>query len=209
MLARFPAGAPRFFYMSGITVQPEAEEPWNRAKWQAEEAIRGSGLTWTMVRACWTFGPGDQALNRILQYSDYLPFVPLFGRGDAPLTPLFVEDLGRFFALAIERPEQSADTTFGLGGPNVVTLNEFLQLAMEVMGRRRPLLHILKPIGKLQGVLLSLLPGQILSASAVDFVTQGGAVSEADRRLLAERFPDFALTPLREALQTYLLPRTA
>lgn len=203
-LARFPQGSPRFLYMSGITVSPGAKEPWNRAKWQAEEAIRGSGLDWTIVRCCWAYGPNDTALNRILGYSDYLPFVPIFGDGKAVLTPVFVEDIGRLFALIIAGPEQSRDTTFALGGPDRLALNEFLQSALAAMGRRRPILRIPKPLGKLQGAMLQRLPGRPLSPAAVDFVSQGGAVTDDDRRLLRERFASFQPTPVIEGLAGYL-----
>jgi NADH dehydrogenase len=206
-LARFPDGSPRFLYMSGITVSAEAREPWNRAKWQAEEAIRGSGLDWTIVRGCWAYGRDDTALNRILHYSDHLPFVPIFGRGNEPLTPLFVEDIGRLLALLVAEPDKGRDTTFGLGGPDVVSLNEFLRLALEIMGRRRPILRIPKPVGKIQGALAQHLPGRPLTPDAVEFVSQGGAVTAADRGLLAVRFPEFRTTPLREGLVSYLRPR--
>lgn len=203
-LARYPEGAPRFLYMSGISVSPESSYVWDRAKWQAEEAIRGSGLTWTIVRSCWAYGPNDAALNRILHYSDYLPFVPVFGDGQEPLTPVFVEDIGHLFTLLVDAPEKAADTTFRLGGPDEVTLNQFLRLALEVWGRRRLILHIPKPLGKLQGGVMQYFPGRPLTPAAVDFVAQPGAVSEADRAFLAERFPEFRTTPVREGLESYL-----
>ncbi len=203
-LGRFPEGAPRFLYMSGVTVSVEAREPWNRAKWQAEEAIRGSGLDWTIVRSCWAYGRNDAALSRILHYSDRLPFVPIFGGGNEPLTPVLVEDVGRLFALVVADPDKSRDTTFCLGSPDVVTLNEFLRLALQAMGRHRPILHIPKPVGKIQGALMQYLPGRPLTPDAVDFVSQGGAVTDADRQLLAERFPEFRTTPVREGLESYL-----
>lgn len=202
--ARFPEGSPHLFYISGISVSAERREPWNRAKWQAEEAIRGYGLDWTIVRSCWAYGRDDTALNRILGYSSYLPFVPIFGRGQEPLTPVFVEDIGRLLALLAAEPGKGRDTTFNFGGPDVLTLNEFLRLALEEMGRRRPILHIPKPVGKIQGALMQHLPGRPLSPAAVDFVSQGGAVTEADRQLLAARFPQFTPTPAREGLGGYL-----
>ncbi len=203
-MARFPDGAPHFLYMSGISASEDGPEPWNRAKWQAEEAIRGSGLDWTIVRGSWAYGPADSALNRIIGYSDLLPFVPIFGRGEDPLTPVFVEDIGRLFVLLVENPDRAIDTTFGLGGPDVVTLNEFLRVALTTMGRRRPILHIPVPLGKLQGALMQHLPGRPLTPDAVDFVSQGGTATQADRQLLAERFPEFRTTPLQEALASYM-----
>jgi NADH dehydrogenase len=203
-MARFPDGAPRFLYMSGISVSPDSPHSWDKAKWQAEEAIRGSGLDWTIVRGSWAYGPHDAALNRILHYSDRLPFVPIFGGGNEQLTPVFVEDIGRLFVLLVEDPGKSADTTFGLGSPDTVTLNEFLQTALETMGRRRPILHIPMSIGKIQGALMQYLPGRPLTPDAVDFVAQAGAATDVDRALLAERFPGFRATPVSEGLRSYL-----
>jgi nucleoside-diphosphate-sugar epimerase len=199
-MARFGKETPRFLYMSGISVSEEARTTWDRAKWQAEQAIKGSGLNWTIVRSSWAYGPHDTALNRILGYSNYLPFVPIFGDGNGPLTPVHVEDVGRLFAGLLARPEETTDCTFGLGGPETVTLNQFLQLALDIMGRRRPILHIPKTIGKVQSGLMQYLPGRPLSPDAVDFVSQAGAATEADRGFLAERVPDFQTTPLRKGL---------
>jgi nucleoside-diphosphate-sugar epimerase len=203
-LARFPNGAPRFVYVSGISVSADSPFSWSQAKWQAEEAIRGSGLDWTIVRGSWAYGPTDAALNRILHYSDHLPFVPIFGSGNELLTPLFVEDIGRLLVLVVAESDKGQDTTFGLGGPDLVTLNELLLLALRAMGRRRPILHIPKPVGKIQATLMQYLPGRPLTPDAVDFVSQGGTATEADRRLLAERFPEFQPTPLRDGLGSYL-----
>ncbi len=201
---RAQSSPPRFLYMSGITVAPTAREPWNKAKWEAEETIRASGLPWTIVRGCWAYGPSDTALNRILHYSDYLPFVPIFGTGDEPLSPLFVEDIGRFFTLLIEQPDRSTDTTFALGGPDTVSLVEFLQMALHALGRRRPILRIPRSIGRAQAALAQHLPGRPLTPDAVDFVSQGGALSEDERRLLVERFPAFETTPVVKGLASYM-----
>ncbi len=195
---------PRFLYMSGISVSQAATQPWNRAKWQAEQAIRSSGLEWTIVRGCWAYGRNDAALNRLLGYSDLLPFVPIFGDGREPLSPLFIEDVGRFFTLLMTQPEQGRDTTFGLGGPDEVTLVEFLELALRAMGRRRPILRIPKPIGRLQGAFMQHLPGRPLTPGAVDFVSQAGALSVEESALLQERLPEFRATPVRVGLWSYL-----
>ena len=191
------ASSPRFLYQSGITTSATSPYTWDQAKWQAEEAVKQSGADWTIVRCCWAFGRNDTALNRIIGYSDYLPFVPIFGNGQEPLTPVFVEDIGRLYALLVDNPDRARNTIYGLGGPDLVTLDQFLHLALRAMGRARPILHIPKPIGKVQGAVMYRLPGKPLSPAAVDFVAADGAVTEADRRLLAERFPEFRATPVQ------------
>ena len=60
---------------------------------------------------------------------------------------------------------------------------EFLRLALTVMGRERPILHIPKSVGKVQGALMQHLPGRPLSPDAVDFVSQAERSHRSDRRL--------------------------
>jgi uncharacterized protein YbjT (DUF2867 family) len=198
------AGLPRFLYQSGISTSASSPYTWDQAKWQAEEAVKKSGAEWTIVRCCWAFGRNDTALNRIIGYSDYLPFVPVFGDGQEPLTPVFGEDIGRLYALLVDNPDRARNTTYGLGGPDLVTLDQFLHLTLRAMGRARPILHIPKSVGKIQGAILYRFPGKPLSPAAVDFVAADGAVTDEDRRLLAERFPEFRATPVKEGLESYL-----
>ena len=41
------AGVRQIVYISGAGAAPDADRHWFRAKWRAEEAVRGSGGTWT------------------------------------------------------------------------------------------------------------------------------------------------------------------
>ena len=52
------------FYLSGAGAAADARQQWFRAKWRAEQAVRGSGLAWTILRPTWIYGPGDASLNR-------------------------------------------------------------------------------------------------------------------------------------------------
>ncbi len=200
-ITRFTQRAPHFLYLSGVTVREGAANMWDRAKWQAEEAIKGSGLDWSIVRASPAYGPEDKSFNRLIGYSDYQPFVAIFGDGNEKLTPGYVGDVGRIFARLLEERDRVRDLTLPFGGPQVVTMNDLLRTMLEVMGRRRRLLHIPKPVGKAQAFVLQFLPGRFLTPDAVEFSAQGGV---ADLTRLRETFPDFELTPLREGLASYL-----
>jgi nucleoside-diphosphate-sugar epimerase len=198
--------APRLLYVSGITVSASSPYTWDQAKWLAEEAIWASGLEWTIVRCSPAYGPNDVSFNRLLGYSDFLPFVPIFGDGKSLLTPVFGDDIGRLFALLVANPERCRNTTFGLGGPDEVSIDEFLRLALRAMERVRAVLHIPKSVGKVQGAVMQFLPGRPLSPAAVDFVAAPAAATDADRQWLAEEFPEFKPTTVREGLKSYLRP---
>ena len=78
--------------------RPEGRH-WFRAKWRAETAVRESGLTYTIIRPSWVYGPEDNSLNRFLGMSRFLPFVPLIGNsGKQMMQPVFVDDVGRAVA---------------------------------------------------------------------------------------------------------------
>ena len=97
-------------YVSGAGAAPDAERHWFRAKWRAEEAVRASGLAWTVVRPTWIYGPRDVSLNRFVGFARSLGMVPLTNRGRQLLAPVFVDDVARLLADTLEDPAaESAD----------------------------------------------------------------------------------------------------
>jgi uncharacterized protein YbjT (DUF2867 family) len=84
------AGVKRFIYMSGAGAAPNAEKHWFRFKWMAEQHLVGSGLEWVIIRPTWVFGRDDHALNRLLGFTRFLPFLPLFGDGRQSMQPVFL-----------------------------------------------------------------------------------------------------------------------
>jgi len=193
------AGVKRYVYLSGAGAAPEGPH-WFRAKWRAETAVRESGLTYTILRPSWVYGPEDRSLNRFLGISRFLPFVPLIGNaGKQRMQPVFIDDVGRAVAESLDNPA-AADQIFELGGPDVMSMTEVVRTALQVAGRKRLLLSSPKPIMKLVASVLQFAPGRPLTTDAVDFIT-GDAVGDpaAIQRALSLR-----LTPLREGLATYL-----
>jgi uncharacterized protein YbjT (DUF2867 family) len=195
------AGVRRFVYLSGVGAAPDAPQHWFRHKWQAEEYLRQSGIDWVVVRPTWVYGPDDNSLNRILGFGSFLPVIPTFGDGKQAMQPVFVEDVARVVADAALKPEAGGHV-FELGGPEVMTMDDVFRTALEVQGRRRPILH--QPIfaGKAIGSLASMLPlaRKPLSADSVEFITQPAVADNSE----VEAVLHPKLTPLREGLATYL-----
>jgi NADH dehydrogenase len=200
------AGVRRFVYVSGAGAAPAAPKHWFRFKWQAEQYLANGGLEWTILRQTWVYGPNDKSLNRLLKFGRFLPFIPMFGDGQQAMQPVFIDDVGRVLADAALRPE-AANQLFEIGGPDVMTMNDVLKTALDVMGKKRPILHQPVAVGKALGTLLSLLPSPPLppmpiSADAVDFIAEP-AVADTTR---LQQVLQPQLTPFREGLATYLAP---
>ncbi len=198
------AGVHTYIYLSGAGAAPDGKYHWLRAKWQAEEAVRRSGLRYTIIRPSWVYGPEDRALNRFVAFARRLPFVPVIGNGRQRLQPVFIDDVVRVVVDSLEHPA-AANQTFEIGGPKVLTMDEVLRTMLAVLGKQRPLVHIPAGLMRLVGRLMDLVPlaGRPLSADAVTFITMDAL---ADTTALLRAFPDLRLTPLREGLATYLHP---
>lgn len=193
------AGVRRFVYVSGVGAAKDADQHWFRYKWEAEKYLQDSGLEWSIIRPTWVFGPEDPSLNRFLGFAKLLPFVPMFGDGNQPMQPVFIDDVGRVVADAALKPE-AANTLFEIGGPEVMSMNDVIKTALDVLGKKKLLLHQPVFVGKTIGVLASILPSPPLSADAIDFITHPAvADNSALMRVLKPQ-----LTPLREGLATYL-----
>ena len=195
------AGVGAVAYLAGAGAAPDADRHWFRAKWRAEEAIRASGLRWTIVRPTWIFGPRDVSLNRFLGFARRLPAVPLTNFGRQPMAPVFVEDAARLVADAMSDPA-AAGEVLELGGPETMPMREVVATALRVAGLRRPILPGPAPLLKLAALPLTLLPEPPLTPDAVDFIN---APATVDVDALQARMPR-RLMPLDEALRTYLVP---
>ena len=193
------AGVRRFVYLSGVGASQSAAKHWFRFKWQAEQAVRTSGLEWVVLRPTWVYGPGDHSLNRILGFGRFLPFIPTFGNGRQAMQPVFIDDVSHVAADCALKAE-ATDQLFELGGPDVMTMDAVFKTALEVSGKRRPILHQPVAAGKLLGRLAAVLPSPPLSADAIDFITSPAVADNTN--LMRVLNPE--LTPLREGLATYL-----
>jgi uncharacterized protein YbjT (DUF2867 family) len=192
-------GVRRFVYLSGAGAGQGREQPWFKAKDQAEAAIRETGMEHVLLRPSWIYGPGDRSMNRFVFFCRYLPVVPVIGDGKTPVQPISVKDVARCVAESAWREDATAKA-LELGGPERLTMDEIIRTVQRVLGKRRPLLHHPVKIMKLLVKPMALLPSPPLSPSAIDFITQE---VEVDPRPAMEYF-GFTFRKLEDGLREYL-----
>jgi NADH dehydrogenase len=138
------AGVQRYIHMSALGARPdESATSYHRTKWQAEELVRGSGLPAAILRPSLISGPESAPIRVLRQLHRWSPVIPIFGDGQFPIQPIWIEDVTLAFALALERADVVG--TFELGGPAVLTYEEFVRTIGRAAGQPRPLIHI--PLG--------------------------------------------------------------
>jgi uncharacterized protein YbjT (DUF2867 family) len=152
-------GIRRFVHMSALGTRRGAASRYHRSKWAAEEAVRASGLGWTIFRPSIIYGRGDGFVTTLASMVRRLPAVPVIGSGRGRIQPVPVDQVAAGFAGALEMPE-TIDQTYEVGGPQPVTLIELLDLIGDALGRRR-VRKVHMPLGAMTPLtrLLHPLPG--------------------------------------------------
>lgn len=195
------AGVERVVYLSGVGADTDSDRPWFRAKAMAERAVREGPFAHSIVRPSWVYGPGDRSLNLFARMVRWTPglFVQL-GDGGQRLNPVFVDDVAAAVAAEVDRTD-GGDALFDVGGPVTYTMDGVVRVLMDVLGRRKPIVHMPLGLARAGAAVAEILPGRPLSRDAIEFATQGAV---ADLRTLREHHPDLPLTPLPDALESYL-----
>jgi uncharacterized protein YbjT (DUF2867 family) len=152
------AGVPRVVHMSALGTRPDARSRYHQTKWQAEEAVRSSGLGWTIFRPSLICGPGDGFVSVLARMVRRLPVVPVLGSGRYRLQPVAVEHVAEGFARALHTPA-SAGQTYEVGGPVPYPFVELLDQIGAALGRAR-VRRVHVPLGLVKAVTpaLQLLP---------------------------------------------------
>lgn len=129
----------RLMVLSHLGASPSSGYTLLRIKGQVEEAVKASGLAYTIFRSGIVFGPGDSFVNGIallLRANPFLFFQP--GQGEGLLHPIYIDDLVEALARSLEHLD-TVDQVLNIGGPEYITFNEMVRTVMRVTRARRAL----------------------------------------------------------------------
>jgi NADH dehydrogenase len=156
------AGVRRFVHMSALGTTEESKElvPYYGAKWENEQQVQGSGIPYVIFRPSFVFGADGGILPTFVKVAKLTPVTPIIGSGRRRIQPIWADDLAKYFADAVAR-EDVAGRLFELGGPDVISWNEFWERLKRAHGIRRPSLHIPVGLMKVNALLTERLPGDI------------------------------------------------
>jgi NADH dehydrogenase len=171
---------------------PGAEQiPYYAAKRAMEDAVRGSGIGYAILRPSFVFGPDGGALPRFGRIVRFAPAVPVPGSGTQRIDPIWVEDVARAVSLALDRDDS---IEVELGGPEAVSWNELWLRIAKTLRKRRRLVHLPVSLLRPQAAVLERLPNPPLTRDqlrmlelADNVVADGGAGME--RLGLRDRLP--------------------
>jgi len=136
------AGVQRIVHVS--IANPSLESPlgYYKGKAQVEHALIESGLAYTMLRPTVIFGVEDILINNIAWFVRNFPAFAIPGDGRYCIRPIYVEDMARLIADAVE---QEGNTVLDAVGPETYTFEELVTLIAAELGRRTRLVHVSMP----------------------------------------------------------------
>jgi uncharacterized protein YbjT (DUF2867 family) len=179
------AGARRFLFFSAMGAVHHSRTRFFRAKALARQAVEASSLETTVFSPSIVYAPGDPWLTLLERFS-YLPAIPVSGSGRALYQPIWAEDVADCVvaALAASGPRRRL---FELAGPQTLSYDDIVRVAMRPTGRRRPLLHVPLPVVRASLRLLRLLAGPSVFATwdeaelMEEPMTTGRGTADAER----------------------------
>jgi len=136
--AALGAGGGRSLHFSVGNPSHDSELPYFRSEAQAEELLASFGVPYAVIRPTLVYGEGDLLLNNMAWALRRFPIFSVYGRGDYPVQPVYVEDLA---AQAVEAGSGSGDAVAGAAGPETFLFHELLHLLAQAVGVRARLIH--------------------------------------------------------------------
>jgi NADH dehydrogenase len=183
------AGIKTLVHMSAIGADPESKSRYASTKGEGEARVRAAFPDAAILRSSIVFGAEDKFFNKFAGLARFLPALPLIGGGHTKFQPVFVGDV----AAAVVRCVQDSATrgkTYELGGPNVLSFRELMQIMLRETGRKRLLVPVPFFLASIKAFFLQI-PAMILPVDPIltmdqvtllrtDNVVSPGALTLAD-----------------------------
>jgi uncharacterized protein YbjT (DUF2867 family) len=139
-------GVGRFVFFSAMGATLNSPARFFRAKALAEEAVEKSAIEQVAVfHPSIIYSPGDPWI-RLLHRLSYLPALPVSGSGDAAFQPIWSGDVADCVSAWLDGTGANGRARFDLAGPEALTYDEIVKVALRAWRRRRRLLHVPLPL---------------------------------------------------------------
>ncbi|MBR0557314.1 complex I NDUFA9 subunit family protein [Ciceribacter sp. L1K23] len=166
-------------HVSAIGANAKSQSLYAASKGRAEDAILATKPDAVILRPSIIFGPEDGFFNKFAGMARIAPFLPLVGGGKTKFQPVFVEDVAEAVARSVDG--LVAPGIYELGGREVLTFKQCLEMMLETTNRRKPLLPLPFGVASLIGSVASLVPfvDPPLTSDQVTLLKSDNVVSEA------------------------------
>ena len=166
-------------HVSAIGADENSPSAYGRTKAAGEKAVLAAVPSATIMRPSLLFGPEDQFTNRFAALARVSPFLPLIGGGVTRMQPAYVGDVATAVANAVDGKTKPG-ATYELGGPEVLTMREIMEIILAITERKRMLISLPFGLARVQARFLQFAPGGLkLTPDQVAMLQSDNVVSDA------------------------------
>jgi uncharacterized protein YbjT (DUF2867 family) len=130
-------GVGRLIYITFLGTAPDAASEWIRGRWKAENFLLNSGLDVTVIRPGQIVGVGGLGFNTMVSLAKQAFSINMLGNGKQRMRNIAIDDVVYYLVGVLDDP-RSYGKSFDVGCDDVLTYNQMLDVAAEVLGRRHP-----------------------------------------------------------------------
>lgn len=194
----------RIITVSQLGAAPSSAFALHRVKGEVEQALRNSGVAYTIIRSGIIYAPDDAFINHIASMLRINPLAfALPGRGDVVLHPIYIDDLIEALYRSLDRI-RLVDATIEIGGGEYMSLRDLIRTIMRVT--RMPRLVLPLPpylLRWITGLYSRILPRALMTSQWLDVLATNRTAP------LGSVYSHFGFQPRRfeETLLTYLPQR--
>ena len=138
-------GVRRILFFSTINVDLKTKGNYANTKLMAEEEIKKSGLEYMILRPALRYEGRTGSLGKIMDYVEKLPFVPVFGNGNAKEQPIHIDELVSLTVAMIK--DFRSGTILYAAGKEAMTMRDMIKIIARTMNRKARVLPVpAKPV---------------------------------------------------------------
>jgi len=195
----------RLIHMSAIGADKSSASAYGETKGKGEEAVRRILKDTVIMRPSIVFGPEDDFFNRFGAMSRLAPALPLIGGGTTRLQPVYVGDVAQAIVAAVEGTVKNG-AIYELGGPQVASFRECLEMLLKEVGRDRMLISIPWFAAGMMAKAVGWLPGAPITSDQLELLKTDNVVSDkANKQKLNLEALGVTPTPMAAILPSYLV----
>jgi uncharacterized protein YbjT (DUF2867 family) len=192
-------GVSQLVHISAIGADLNSASDYARSKAQGEQAVQEHFPSAVILRPSVMFGAEDRFFNKFATMTRLGPVLAIVG-GGSRMQPVYVHDVARAAVMGVLGRADGG--IYELGGPEVHTLRELIQLMLGAIKRRRLIVNLPFWVGSVIGwwldlaqtMTLSIVPNTILTRDQVRLLRNDNVVSDD-----AKGFSDLGIEPVAVA----------
>jgi len=124
------AGVERLIHISAVGVDKNTSSGFLKSKAESEKAVKEIFPDVTILRITTPFGERDRFFFKFGYMINRFPFFLMLGRKDTKFQPVYTADVAKAINAVLTDPNTKGKT-FELGGPDVVTFEQFANFVLK------------------------------------------------------------------------------